>query len=409
MKMKCRMILVLNLLALIIPVLVNARTQNQYPWGTDIQNPPDDCDIRISTLASFDVDSSGGLSKDEFFSFLSSRNSELRSFSSTLSTTGSLGWEALVAYYAMACYCQMLGRGGGCCGGSAEIIIDDNILSETNSNYKEMMCQQIDHVLKLKNNVNTISPSTSPAASTHVAESPGVELTTSSSSGAVVSTYPLAPVVTNHVTTTKPSSPVVTEEYDVPVATPSVITTMTIPTDTESSTTIMAVNNTVTSSPSVMADEVHSAPFASSSATMTTKTTTTPSERPATTPSASGFVAGTSHTSTASVSSAVGADNDSATPGVVAKDHGALAIAFGVISAVLVAVLVGLIVARRRKRRKKLLAMEEAAAQEDCEIRWTAEEQEYREVEDDANGSRGGSKRLARRTLVLQQKRRACW
>mmetsp|Transcript_37344 Transcript_37344/g.80588 ORF Transcript_37344/g.80588 Transcript_37344/m.80588 type:complete len:441 (+) Transcript_37344:53-1375(+) len=353
--MMCRIILVLNLLSLIIPVLVEARTQNQYPWDTDIQNPPDDCDIRISTLISFDVDASGGLSKDEFFSFLSSRNSD--------SSTGSLGWEALVAYYAMACYCHMLGRGEGCCGGSAEIIIDDGILSETNSNYNEMLCQQIDHVLKLKNRVDTIAPSTSPAAVTYVAESPGLGLTTSSSSGAAVASYPSAPVATNHVTTTTPSSPVVTEEYDTPVTTSSMITTTTttIPTDTESFTTIIAVNNTVTSSPSVMAEII------------------------------------------------VGADNNSATPCVVEKDHSALAIVLGAISAALIAVLVGLIVARRRKLRKKSLAIEEAAAQEDCDFRWTAEEQGYGEVGGDANGRSGGGKRLARRTLALQRKRRARW
>jgi len=197
-----RVILLLYLLPLIVP----AQAQRQRDTNTGIVSPPEECDSWISTIVSFDVDSSGGLSKQEFYTFLSSNSQHISKY---YNNSTSLPWDYLVAYYAMACYCQTLGQGAGCCEGDVEIIIDG--LGESNididTNYKEIVCQQIAHVM------NGIVPSTSPTP-VHT-ESPVVLTTKAPVTSTFVTRSTKSPATSTDATVI--SSPVVVEDHSVPV------------------------------------------------------------------------------------------------------------------------------------------------------------------------------------------------
>jgi len=115
----------------------------------------EECNNWISALTAADSDSSNGLSSSEYFSFLSSIEEPpyIAEYFQEYSSFGALPWVFRVVHKALACHCQKLGMGVGCCEGeNAEVLmlgLEDSATGSTSARteYTDLFCQQIAYVL----------------------------------------------------------------------------------------------------------------------------------------------------------------------------------------------------------------------------------------------------------------------
>jgi hypothetical protein len=115
--------------------------QNAVGNGRHLQS----CDL-LSTLPTYDADSSGGLSQDEFYSFLSTSYPD--SSASSASSYSELALEYKVSHKSLACYCVVLGGGEDCCvGDDAEIDLTSLENEEVSDVYGGEVCETLEWAL----------------------------------------------------------------------------------------------------------------------------------------------------------------------------------------------------------------------------------------------------------------------
>mmetsp|Transcript_36094 Transcript_36094/g.75991 ORF Transcript_36094/g.75991 Transcript_36094/m.75991 type:complete len:382 (-) Transcript_36094:345-1490(-) len=130
---------------------------------------PDECDSWIGYLGEKDSDGTGGLSENEYFSFLSGIEDPpyIAAFFSEYLSFDSLPWVFRVVHKSLACHCEKLGYGENCCEGDrAEVKLDGlDGASDSNAEYKDLFCQQIAYVFtkSVPSPQPTVSPTTSPS------------------------------------------------------------------------------------------------------------------------------------------------------------------------------------------------------------------------------------------------------
>eukprot|EP00580_Thalassiosira_gravida_P007012 CAMPEP_0201634416 /NCGR_PEP_ID=MMETSP0493-20130528/7351_1 /ASSEMBLY_ACC=CAM_ASM_000838 /TAXON_ID=420259 /ORGANISM="Thalassiosira gravida, Strain GMp14c1" /LENGTH=229 /DNA_ID=CAMNT_0048106259 /DNA_START=54 /DNA_END=743 /DNA_ORIENTATION=- len=126
----------------------------------------EECNGWITSLVSADLDSSNGLSESEYKSFLSNIQDPpyIAEYFKSYDGFDNLPWVFRVVHKSLACHCEELGFGDGCCeGDNAEVLL--NGLSDGNNDgdipleaskdspgveeeiYKHLFCQQIAYVL----------------------------------------------------------------------------------------------------------------------------------------------------------------------------------------------------------------------------------------------------------------------
>ena len=139
---------------------------------TDKAYTSDQCTYWLFNAQSSDIDSSGGLSQDEFFAFLVSIEdpSYITDYFMQYRNFADLPWEYKVIYKTLACNCMRMGQNANCCVGSdVEVVIDPSLIIDGTtslprqnavSGYEELLCQQIGFL------VNTVDapPSIQPAS-----------------------------------------------------------------------------------------------------------------------------------------------------------------------------------------------------------------------------------------------------
>jgi len=139
-----------------------------------VQSPSytvEDCNRWITTLISKDVDNSTGLSAPEYFSFLSGIEDPpyISEYFAEFASFDQLPWVFRVVHKSLACHCEKLGMGGGCCkGGNAQVQLlglDTNgkTRNSVEEEYKDLFCQQISYVLT--NSVRSPAPTSEPTQS----------------------------------------------------------------------------------------------------------------------------------------------------------------------------------------------------------------------------------------------------
>eukprot|EP00956_Cyclotella_meneghiniana_P026780 scaffold58694_cov72-Cyclotella_meneghiniana.AAC.7 len=127
-----------------------AQVQSQ----TDVNYTDEQCTEWLSIAKSADLDGSGGLSQDEYYSFLTSigEPTYISDYFSQYVDFASLPWEQKVIYRTMACNCMRMGQGSACCmGDDIEIMLDpieeggfaQVRQSVMQDEYDALLCQQI--------------------------------------------------------------------------------------------------------------------------------------------------------------------------------------------------------------------------------------------------------------------------
>jgi len=192
--------------ALTIPTITHAQPINEI-LGVNFNYTPEQCtQWAIAAKASDTVQSAaGGLSQSEFMNFL---NSLVTGSDTTITTFGNLPFEVQLGYPALACWCEELGDGEGCCEGGITARINVGALVEENPSevaiaYKEDFCMFVALVVRKLEKIGS-------AAATTVATTTTVA--TSSSTGAAVSTTPSVTTTVDEdtattITSTQASSP----------------------------------------------------------------------------------------------------------------------------------------------------------------------------------------------------------
>ena len=142
-------------------------TANDEIAVTPAPNPDGaDCDIWLGLLVSSDVDSSNGISESEYISFLSIIEDPpyVAEYFEDIPTFAELPWVFRVVHKSLACHCQQLGMGEGCCrgddaaisllglpGGDVVVNNDGTTVAARDAaaeeEYRTLICQQIAYVL----------------------------------------------------------------------------------------------------------------------------------------------------------------------------------------------------------------------------------------------------------------------
>mmetsp|Transcript_17287 Transcript_17287/g.27096 ORF Transcript_17287/g.27096 Transcript_17287/m.27096 type:complete len:691 (+) Transcript_17287:121-2193(+) len=210
-----------------LPTITQAQPQKQQQQPSSIsaaQNfnyTPEECTQWVSTAISIQSSTAGmGLSQSEFmlflgslpllepyfdlFSSVSSGGNTAAEDSALLVTFGSLPFEVQLAYPTLACWCEELGDGEGCCEGENNPKINVSVLlleeddDEVALAYRQDFCAFVDLVVKelLKvsdaanaaTSTTTVGPTTSSAISTTATTTSTSTSTTTSSNGNVDTT-----------------------------------------------------------------------------------------------------------------------------------------------------------------------------------------------------------------------------
>eukprot|EP00578_Thalassiosira_sp_NH16_P005537 CAMPEP_0181135232 /NCGR_PEP_ID=MMETSP1071-20121207/32512_1 /TAXON_ID=35127 /ORGANISM="Thalassiosira sp., Strain NH16" /LENGTH=426 /DNA_ID=CAMNT_0023221805 /DNA_START=44 /DNA_END=1324 /DNA_ORIENTATION=- len=127
---------------------------------------PSQCDGWIDALPASDVDSSGGLSGPEFHSFLSgiTNPSYVGAYFREFPSYDKLPWTFRVIHKTLACHCEQMGMGPGCCEGDrAEVHVPETSIKRVpkkEKEYKDLFCQYFAY--SLARSVPVPQPTTSP-------------------------------------------------------------------------------------------------------------------------------------------------------------------------------------------------------------------------------------------------------
>ncbi|KAL3804542.1 hypothetical protein HJC23_002581 [Cyclotella cryptica] len=103
----------------------------------------DQCSYWLFTAQASDSDASGGLSPDEYYTFLTSIDDPpyIDKYFEGYPDFSSLPWKYRVLYKTMTCNCMRLGQGANCCTGpDAEAMFD---MPNNATVYANLLCQQI--------------------------------------------------------------------------------------------------------------------------------------------------------------------------------------------------------------------------------------------------------------------------
>lgn len=94
--------------------------------ATEIDTPTDECKSWVGTLIASDTDSSNGLSESEYHTFLSSIEDPpyIAEYFRSIPSFDQLSWVCRAVHKSLACHCQSIGMGAGCCtGDDAEVLL----------------------------------------------------------------------------------------------------------------------------------------------------------------------------------------------------------------------------------------------------------------------------------------------
>ena len=139
---------------------------------TDKTYTSDQCTYWLFTAQSSDLDSSGGLSQDEYFAFLTSIEdpAHINDYFMQYQNFGDLPWEYKVIYKTMACNCMRSGQDANCCVGSdVEVVVDPSLINDGTtpqlrqnavSGYEELLCQQVGFLVSTVEAPPTLQPAT---------------------------------------------------------------------------------------------------------------------------------------------------------------------------------------------------------------------------------------------------------
>eukprot|EP00984_Skeletonema_dohrnii_P032575 scaffold26963_cov155-Skeletonema_dohrnii-CCMP3373.AAC.3 len=137
---------------LTIPTITHAQPIDEI-LGVNFNYTPEQCtQWAIAAKASDTVQSaSGGLSQSEFMNFLNSL--VVTGSDTSITTFGNLPFEVQLGYPALACWCEELGDGEGCCEGGITARINVGALVEENPSevaiaYKEDFCMFVALVVR---------------------------------------------------------------------------------------------------------------------------------------------------------------------------------------------------------------------------------------------------------------------
>lgn len=134
---------------------------------------PEECDKWIEKLVASDDNKSGGLSGPEYYAFLSGIEDPpyIAEYFKGYGGFDELPWVFRVVHKSLACHCEQLGFGKGCCeGGKSEVLLEgleDNGNGGAATNrvggvYRDLFCQQIAYVLT--KSIPTPAPTDGPTA-----------------------------------------------------------------------------------------------------------------------------------------------------------------------------------------------------------------------------------------------------
>lgn len=184
---------------------------------------PQQCDSWINTLEASDIDSSKGLSEQEFYNFLSSIEDPpyVKVYFSSYKSFNQLPWSFRIVHKSLACHCHTLGKGEECCeGDDAEVLlfgsdtstlfggeVDATSIARTSPGvqYKGIFCQQIAYVIG--KSVPSPAPTAAPSHGPTVAPS---DSPTEFPSMSPVTPSPISPL--SQAPTTSPVEPAVVEK-----------------------------------------------------------------------------------------------------------------------------------------------------------------------------------------------------
>ncbi len=128
--------------------------------ATETNTRTDECDSWIGTLFASDLDSSNGLSESEYHTFLSSieEPQHVAEYFRDVPCFNHLSWVIRAVHKSLACHCQNIGMGVGCCtGDDAEVLLhgmgnslkNDGTLTVVDEEYIDFFCQQIAYALTM--------------------------------------------------------------------------------------------------------------------------------------------------------------------------------------------------------------------------------------------------------------------
>jgi len=191
---------------LTIPTIIQAQPINEV-LGVNFNYTPEQCtQWAIAAKASDTVQSaSGGLSQSEFMNFL---NSLVTGSDTSITTFGNLPFEVQLGYPALACWCEELGEGEGCCEGGITARINVSALVEENPSevavaYKEDFCAFVALVVRELEKMGSTAATTVAATTVATTTSSTVEKEDDDEgSTAAGTTTTVAPVTTTASVTT---------------------------------------------------------------------------------------------------------------------------------------------------------------------------------------------------------------
>ena len=141
----------------------NEANMAEVTTGIDITKTnarTDECDSWIGTLFASDLDSSNGLSESEYHTFLSSIKDppHVVEYFRDVPSFNRLSWVLRAVHKLLACHCQNVGLGAGCCtGDDAEIMLSglgdslktDGTMTDVDEEYIDFFCHQIAYALTM--------------------------------------------------------------------------------------------------------------------------------------------------------------------------------------------------------------------------------------------------------------------
>ena len=183
----------------LLPLAAGTLAQGTTTFDPDVSDDgsiytSEQCQVWLSSIAAQDADGSGGLSEEEFYSFLSGVDDPpyVKQYFAQFDGFDDLPWVFRVVHKSLSCHCEQLGKGENCCVDDAEISTDGFSPAESSSlesgggepgkgpgkgpgsptsvtlrsdqdEYRDLVCQQIAFVIA--KSVPTPEPTTSPSGS----------------------------------------------------------------------------------------------------------------------------------------------------------------------------------------------------------------------------------------------------
>jgi hypothetical protein len=138
---------------------VSTQIHAQTPATSETGNATyatDQCTYWLTAAQSSDLDDSGGLSENEYYTFLTSIEDPpyINDYFQQYPNFNSLPWKYRVLYRTMLCNCMRMGEGAECCVGDNIEVMFDGTASESNGvsvarqssvadGYEKLLCQQV--------------------------------------------------------------------------------------------------------------------------------------------------------------------------------------------------------------------------------------------------------------------------